>query len=40
MPDDVQMAQGQDVVARHLIRLAFRDELEIGWQHRRAALGD
>jgi hypothetical protein len=30
--DDAQMAQLQDVVARHLVRFAFREELKIDWQ--------
>jgi uncharacterized protein len=31
-PDDAQMAQLQDVVARHLIRFAFREELKVDWR--------
>jgi hypothetical protein len=31
-PDDAQMAQLQDVVARHLLRFAFREELHIDWR--------
>jgi len=31
-PDEAQLAQLQDVVARHLRRFAFRDELQIDWQ--------
>jgi hypothetical protein len=30
-PDEVQMAQLQDVVVRHLVRFAFREELPIEW---------
>jgi hypothetical protein len=30
--DDAQMAQLQDVVARHLVRFAFREELKIDWR--------
>lgn len=29
--DDAQMLQLQDVVARHLLRFAFREEMRIGW---------
>ncbi|NWG23062.1 MAG: DUF2218 domain-containing protein [Pseudorhodoplanes sp.] len=31
--DDAQMAQLQDVVVRHLVRFAFREELKIAWRH-------
>jgi hypothetical protein len=31
-PDDAQMANLQDVVARHLVRFAFREELHIDWR--------
>lgn len=31
-PDAVQMAQLQDVVVRHLVRFAFREELHIEWR--------
>ena len=31
-PDDEQMAQLQDVVARHLLRFAFREEMRIDWR--------
>lgn len=34
-PDQAQLTQLQDVVARHLVRFAFREELRIDW---RAAL--
>jgi hypothetical protein len=30
--DDAQMAQLQDIVARHLVRFAFREELKIDWR--------
>jgi hypothetical protein len=30
--DDTQMAQLQDVVVRHLVRFAFREELKVDWQ--------
>lgn len=30
--DEAQLAQLQDVVARHLVRFAFREELAIDWQ--------
>lgn len=30
-PDEAQMAQLQDVVVRHLVRFAFREELPIAW---------
>jgi hypothetical protein len=30
-PDDAQMPQLQDVVARHLLRFAFRETIEIDW---------
>ncbi|QRM57651.1 DUF2218 domain-containing protein [Sinorhizobium sp. BG8] len=30
--DDEQMVQLQDVVVRHLVRFAFREELHIDWQ--------
>ena len=31
-PDPDQLAQLQDVVVRHLLRFAFREELRIEWQ--------
>ncbi|MDQ0468658.1 DUF2218 domain-containing protein [Labrys wisconsinensis] len=31
-PGEEQMAQLQDVVARHLLRFAFREELQIDWR--------
>jgi hypothetical protein len=31
-PDDVRMTQLQDVVARHLLRFAFREEMQIDWR--------
>lgn len=31
-PDDVHMVQLQDVVVRHLVRFAFREELAIDWR--------
>lgn len=31
-PDEAQMAQLQDVVARHLERFAFREEISVDWQ--------
>jgi uncharacterized protein len=31
-PDDAQMSQLQEVVARHLLRFAFREEMQIDWQ--------
>src|SRR5689334_5480916 len=31
-PDDAQMAQLQDVVARHLLRFAFREKMQIDWR--------
>jgi hypothetical protein len=31
-PDATQMAQLQDVVARHLVRFAFREELQVDWR--------
>lgn len=31
-PDDPQLAQLQDVVARHLVRFAFREDLNIDWR--------
>lgn len=31
-PDHEQMAQLQDVVVRHLVRFAFREELAITWR--------
>ncbi len=33
-PDAAQMAELQDVVVRHLVRFAFREELRIAWQPR------
>ena len=30
--DEAQMATLQDVVARHLVRFAFREELKIDWR--------
>jgi hypothetical protein len=31
-PDDTRLLQLQDVVARHLLRFAFRETMEIVWQ--------
>lgn len=31
-PDDARLAQVQDVVARHLLRFAFREEMKVDWQ--------
>ncbi|WP_343051871.1 DUF2218 domain-containing protein [Mycoplana rhizolycopersici] len=31
-PDQEQMAQLQDVVVRHLVRFAFREELGVTWR--------
>lgn len=31
-PDQQQLAQLQDVVARHLLRFAFREEMQIAWR--------
>jgi len=31
-PDAERMAQLQDVVARHLLRFAFREDLAVAWQ--------
>ncbi len=31
-PDDAALAQLQDVIARHLLRFAFRDPPAIAWQ--------
>ncbi|SOC45254.1 hypothetical protein SAMN05892877_11491 [Rhizobium subbaraonis] len=31
-PDQEQMAQLQDVVIRHLVRFAFREELAVTWR--------
>jgi hypothetical protein len=31
-PDSAQMAQLQEVVARHLLRFAFREEMQIDWR--------
>lgn len=31
-PDAAQMEQLQDVVARHLLRFAFREELQVAWR--------
>jgi len=31
-PDAAQLAQLQDVVARHLVRFAFREEMQIDWR--------
>lgn len=31
-PDDAQLQQLQDVVARHLLRFAFREELRVDWR--------
>lgn len=31
-PDDAQLAQLKDVVARHLLRFAFREEMQITWR--------
>lgn len=33
-PDQEQMAQLQDVVVRHLVRFAFREELVVTWRDR------
>jgi hypothetical protein len=30
-PDAASLAQLQDVVARHLLRFAFREDMHIGW---------
>lgn len=30
--NEVELAQMEDVVARHLVRFAFRDELMVTWQ--------
>jgi uncharacterized protein len=30
--DDTQLAQLQDVAARHLVRFAFREEIQIHWR--------
>jgi hypothetical protein len=30
-PDDAQLVQLQDVVARHLLRFAFREPMQIEW---------
>jgi hypothetical protein len=32
VPDGAQMPQLQDVVARHLLRFAFREEMQIEWR--------
>jgi uncharacterized protein len=34
-PDEAQLAQVQDVVARHLVRFAFREALDIDWHAER-----
>jgi hypothetical protein len=31
-PDDAQLVQLQDVVARHLLRFAFRETMQITWR--------
>nr|WP_294510626.1 DUF2218 domain-containing protein [uncultured Rhodopila sp.] len=31
-PDDAQLLQLQDVVARHLLRFAFRETMQIVWR--------
>ena len=31
-PDESQLAQVQDVVARHLLRFSFREEMPIEWR--------
>jgi len=31
-PDEVQMMQLQDIVVRHLLRFAFREELDVNWR--------
>jgi hypothetical protein len=31
-PDGMQMTQLKDVVVRHLLRFAFREEMAIAWQ--------
>ncbi|MEF2070700.1 DUF2218 domain-containing protein [Consotaella aegiceratis] len=31
-PDETQLAQLQDVVERHLVRFAFREEMQIDWR--------
>ena len=31
-PDTVKLAQVQDVVARHLVRFAFREPLRVAWR--------
>nr|WP_294519163.1 DUF2218 domain-containing protein [uncultured Rhodopila sp.] len=31
-PDDTQLLQLQDVVARHLLRFAFRETMQIVWR--------
>ena len=31
-PNSEDMAQLKDVVVRHLVRFAFREELHVGWQ--------
>jgi len=35
--DDAQLLQLQDVVERHLVRFAFREELKLAWQRTSAA---
>jgi hypothetical protein len=30
-PDDAQLLQLQDVVGRHLLRFAFREDMQIAW---------
>jgi hypothetical protein len=32
-PDDAHMVQLQDVVVRHLVRFAFREQLPIDWRN-------
>jgi hypothetical protein len=31
-PDDAQLVQLQDVIARHLVRFAFRETMQIVWK--------
>lgn len=31
-PDSAQLSQLQDVIERHLVRFAFREELQINWR--------
>lgn len=39
-PDEEQMARLQDVVARHVVRFAFREDLTFDWQSTACAEGD